>query len=461
MRGTYTGGRLTEVDFPDGRGERFAYGVDGKLASITAVGVDALTTRQWRYSWNGLDLVRIERPDGTAHLMRYDDPANPSYLTRITLRGTTGSERIEEAWSYDAYGNIVQSWKGAATPEAGFQVMTYEYVNPWNPTERRLVDSLGQESTIKYRRDAGSNIALVTSTTGGCPTCNSSPGTTNSYDDSDHPTRLTRVENGVGAITRMGYDDQGQLTSQTVASGTSFEHTTRWQYDPDFPSLPVSKEMPSTSGTGVRRVAWSRVGGRVVSETKTGVENGAAFSLTTTTTYNSAGKVESIDPPGFGTQDVTSFTYHADRGQLLLKSRSVPGRGTTTFDYDAFNRLNRRRWVAPARFGGTVSSEPVSITVLAPEPAELERWRRRLAECSREDSCFDDPAVEYFTFFRHPVVRGLLRQVLQRDVQQYRAAVALFHQGQVEDAAFLEGLGGTYYLELAERLRRESASPCF
>ena len=56
------------------------------------------------------------------------------------------------------------------------------------------------------------------------------------------------------------------------------------------------------------------------------------------TTYNAAGQPEEIDPPGYGTDDVTSFTYDPARGSLLVDSRTDPLAGTTTYDYDAFNR---------------------------------------------------------------------------------------------------------------------------
>lgn len=109
---------------------------------------------------------------------------------------------------------------------------------------------------------------------------------------------------------------------------------------------------------------------------------------------------------------------------------------------------------------GSVSSEAISITILSPEPAEVERWLARLSTCA-EAPCTDELAIEYFTFVRDPAAPGLLRRILERDVHQYRAAAALFHQGRAADAGFLERLGGTYYRELAEQLQREAGSPCF
>lgn len=84
---SHTASLLTRVTFPDGRSEDFEYGPDGKLHTLTEVGVDGAISRTWTYTWSGLDLVRIDRPDGTAWELFYDDPDLPGYLTRIDLRG--------------------------------------------------------------------------------------------------------------------------------------------------------------------------------------------------------------------------------------------------------------------------------------------------------------------------------------------------------------------------------------
>jgi len=54
-----------------------------------------------------------------------------------------------------------------------------------------------------------------------------------------------------------------------------------------------------------------------------------------------------------------------------------------------------------------------------------------------------------------------LRCLAESDIHQYRAASALFHQGRIDDAGFLERLGAIDYRELAEPLWQEADSPCF
>ena len=75
-------GRLAEVSFPDGRREAFVYDGSGKLATIREIGADlgggSPPDLEWTYSWNGDDLARIDRPDGTAVEFSYTDPAHPA-----------------------------------------------------------------------------------------------------------------------------------------------------------------------------------------------------------------------------------------------------------------------------------------------------------------------------------------------------------------------------------------------
>lgn len=80
--------------------------------------------------------------------------------------------------------------------------------------------------------------------------------------------------------------------------------------------------------------------GNLISRTEQGMEDGAAFALTTVMTYNAGGQVLTVDPPGHGAADVTAYAYDATRGNghLVPLSRTDPIVGTTVFAHDAFNR---------------------------------------------------------------------------------------------------------------------------
>ncbi len=339
---TYAGGRLTSVSLPTGRNETFSYHPDGKLASITEVGVAGAASRTWHYSWSGLDLVRIDRPDGTAWAFRYDDPRLPGFMTRMTLVGTDGSERIESAWEYDFRGNVVHAWRGDAsfTGPAAVGKYTFAYDNPYRPTVTAVTDPLAVVTVYEVGRDPGGVKPRIESISGSCGSCGVGPNTRLHYDDPGNPLRATRVIDADGTATLFAYDGNGQMTSRTEVVGTDLERTTTWQYDASFSDQLRALGRTSTTAGGERRSAWVLDGaGRATSRIDTGMEAGNAFELVTGFSYNSAGEVETIDPPGFGQNDMLRYTYDPSRGNLLPATRIDPLVGTTVFGLDPFNRM--------------------------------------------------------------------------------------------------------------------------
>ncbi len=340
---TYSGPMLTSVAFPDGRQENFAYHPGGKLASITEVGVDLTTTRIWSYTWSGDDLARIDRPDGTAWEMSYGDPARSGYMTRLELVGTDTGRRFERGWEYDAEGNVVRMWRGAAdfTDAAAIEKWSFDFDDPSLPVLTQVTDPLGNVSTYTFGRDPATAKPRIELISGDCPACGLGPNSQLSYDDPLNPLRKSRQIDGRGTETRYTYDARGQLTSRIEDFGGALERETAWAYDPVYPSSMTEIEEPSTTGSllDFRRTVFSYdAAGNQDTRTIEGFESGAAFSHVTVTTYNSAGRPEVIDPPGYGTGDQTTFTYDSARGDLLEATRTDPLIGTTSYGYDAFNR---------------------------------------------------------------------------------------------------------------------------
>ncbi len=340
---SYAGTVLDSIAFPDGRSETFGYHPNGKLATITEVGVDTVTTRTWSYTWLGDDLVRIDRPDGTAWTFLYTDVRYPGYLTRMTLEGTDASDRIVRAWAYDDFANAVASWAGATidTSPQAVDVWRLAYDNPLFPSETQVTDPLGNVSTYTFERDPVSRKVRVTELNGDCPTCGVGPNVRIDYDDAFNPLRPTERVDGRGTVARMGWTTFGMLASRIEDFGGAFERETTWDYDPTFPSLVTEIEQPSTSGNALDRrrttFGYSASGDQ---ETRTieGVEDGAAFVYSTVTTYTAEGVPDVVDPPGYGSVDQTSLTYDPARGSVIVETRTDPLIGTTTFGYDPFNR---------------------------------------------------------------------------------------------------------------------------
>ena len=342
---TYGGsGELVSVDFPDGRREDFGYDPGtGKLATITEVGVDGLTTSEWTYTWSGDDLTRIDRPDGTALLFAYADVRHPGYLTRLALEGMDGtSVRVLRGYEYDDEANATRTWKGDASPTGpdAVEVWSLTLDDPVEPTATTVTPPVGGPITYQVGRDTVSDRVKVLSISGDCSTCGLGPNSQLFYEDPSHPLLPTRIVDGRGTETVLSYDAFGQITTRTEAMGELEERTTTWSYDPTYPALVTSIEQPSVAGgSALRTTDWLLDGsGNALSRTISGVEAGSAFTYITTTSYNAAGQPLAIDPPGHGTADQVSFTYDPARGSLIADSRTDPLVGITTFGHDVFNR---------------------------------------------------------------------------------------------------------------------------
>ncbi len=339
---TYVSGELTTVTFADGRSETFNYHASGKLASITENGVGG-GTRTWTYTWLGHDLTDIGRPDGTALQFRYS-PMFPGYMIREYLIGTDGSVRVRGAWWYastNPNGDVFRSWRGAESWGDAGAVDKYElsYDTPGAPTQTTVLGPTGT-NTI-YTIDRSEAKPRVTARSGSCPLCGTGPDTNFTYGDAANPHSPTSMTDANGNITTIAYNTSGAPTQRIEAPGQPEEQVTDWEYnDSNFPAKPTKELLESVGGSPQGRFTTFVYDsdGNVTTRTIDGVENGSAFTHSTVTAYNSAGQPTSINPPGtFSPSDETTFTYDPTRGNLLPLTRTDPI-GTTTFEYDAFNR---------------------------------------------------------------------------------------------------------------------------
>ncbi|HWM91166.1 MAG TPA: RHS repeat-associated core domain-containing protein [Thermoanaerobaculia bacterium] len=338
----YTGGVLTRVTFPDGRREDFTY-LSGKLRTITEVGVDGATSRTWIYTWSGLDLIRIDRPDGTAWELFYStNPSLGGYLTRIDLRGTgTGSGRVETAWEYDAKGNVTKIWRGdpVSTGPNAVDLHVFTYDKPALPAHTVVTDPFNRTAVYDMERDSTSRKPRMKRVQSDCASCGLGPVTNFEYGDATNPLLPTAIVDAKSHRTELAYNADGRLTSRTEAVGTPLVRETTWEYHPVFRSSPTRIERPSTAGAALRETLMNYdTEGNLLTRTEQGMEDGSSFALTTTMTYNTTGQMLTIDPPGHGVADVTTFAYDSTRGDLIPLSRTDPIIGMTVFGHDAFNR---------------------------------------------------------------------------------------------------------------------------
>ncbi len=352
VQGSYNvSNQLISVSFPDGRSDTFTYYAGGKLASITeepVVGSGTLP-RSWTFTWSGDELTYATRPDGTAWRFYYD-AARPGYLTRMDLvSGPLG--RVAAAFEYQAgTNNVAKSWRGdpSFNGPAAVDKVTYGYTNPARPTQtvvtRAVSGTFDQVTTITLGRDPSSGKPKPLSIQGSCPTCGLSPTTSFAYTGSPLlPTSTTDAKN---TRTEFTYDVNGRMLTRTDAANVPLlTRTTVYTYDASFPGLVTQVEVPSTSGgTNKRRTGstYDATTGVRTARTIDGFESGAALPAgfkSTGYTHNGSGEVLTIDPPGHGSNDATTFTYNlAGRNGHVADTRTDPLVGATTFGYDGFNR---------------------------------------------------------------------------------------------------------------------------
>lgn len=352
---TYNGSnQLTAVSFPDGRSDSFTYHSSGKLASITTVPVSGSSTssRTWNLTWSGDELVEIERPDGTSWAFTYDS-TRPGYLTQVDL--VSGSDsRVMAAFSYLSGTNRVEhSWRGHASfsNAAAVDKVSYAYTNPALPTQivntRTISSTFDEVTTLVLERDTVSSKPRLMSSQRSCPSCGATitPTTSFAYGGAN-PLLPSSTTDPKGTRTDFTYDSNGrQLTMVEAANVSGMARTTTYTRDSNFPGLVAQVEVPSTSGGSNKRrtsTAYNATTARLESGTIDGYEGGSAlpsgYKVTSYTT-NSSGEILTIDPPGYSTNDVTTFTYNlTNRNGHVVDSRADPLVGTTNFDYDGFNR---------------------------------------------------------------------------------------------------------------------------
>lgn len=299
----YTGSRLTALISPAGT-FGYAYDADGNLVSVA-------------------------RPDGTTRRYLYGDPHDGHNLTGI----------IDEAGSriltvtYDDNDRVT----GAAGAE-GLDQYTIEYLPDG---QRRITDSLGASTTYKLETMYG--IIRVQSFTGpGCSACGADTGSSYAYTSRQ---QVEQVTDARGTVTVYRYDALGNRISRTEAAGTPEERTTSWTYDPVGNRIAaVTRDSVSHPGgqSGVR-MSYD-AGGNLLARTQSGYAGVEPVSRTTSYTWDSLGRLTSVDGPRTDVHDTTSFTYYPDtpdqgRDRGFLRSvTNALGHATTYSQYNAFGR---------------------------------------------------------------------------------------------------------------------------
>lgn len=341
-------GRLLKSIDPDGLSTTVRYDASGSVTEV----VDR-AGKSVKYAYDPLGRrVKTTFPDNTTEEIVPDAEGRPvrlkDRLGRETLVErddlgqvvkTTFADGAEIAQEYDAAGRI------ASFTDAGGNTVRFEYDAAGRRT--RTVDALQQETVFGY--DANGNQTSLRDPRGNTTTYEfdtrnrlvrivhpdstarsfayngrdqkireTDPAGRTTRWDYDALGRLATVTDDDGKVTAFEYDELGNRIAQTDANG----NTVRFAYD-SLGRL-IRRTLP---GGAFETMTWDAAG-RLVSQTDF---NG----VTVTSTYDIEGNLlERRAPDG-----TTTYTYtYTPTGQ---RATATDARGTTTYEYDRRDRLER------------------------------------------------------------------------------------------------------------------------
>ncbi|MDR7552929.1 MAG: RHS repeat-associated core domain-containing protein, partial [Armatimonadota bacterium] len=273
----------------------FAYDARDRLIAITDP-LNGVT----RYEYDAVgNLTRVTNARTAATTFTYDAANRLTQVTDALGQST--------AYTYDAAGNRVSMRDRKGTTH------TYSY-----DQAHRLTQVSAGGLTVSYLYDANGNRTKLTDAGG---------TTTFAYDSLD---RLTRTTYPDGRSVQVAYDRAGNRTRLTYPDGTS---TMTYGYDA------ANRLTQMAVGTLTWQVAYDGAGNRTALIQPNGTR--------TDYTYLANHWLASIThrrPNGAVFQSF-SYTYDANGNRLT----QADGTGTTTFTYDALNRLTGA--VYPGTYG--------------------------------------------------------------------------------------------------------------
>lgn len=371
----YTGYDLTKITDPVGNETRMVYDTKHRVHSITYVtDTGAGTGPTTTFTYNTGNTV-VTDPNGHQTTYDYDavarvtkivDPLGNTSDTEYTLNSdrkqVTDARRGTTTYTYDSKNNMT----ALGIPSGGTtNIMYTDSAHPYYPTERddpvgnalkytydtkgnisKIQDGLATQNTLQYTyttkgmvyqaTDALGHVTTYTYDTKGNLTKIAAPSplgavtivpdtlsrvssitdgkgqkSTYTYDLLD---RVTNISYAGGASISRVFDDDGNLTSQTDATGTS-----RFSYD--ALNRLTGKTLP---------------GGAIISYTYDDASNLTSVNDAAGTvayTYNAANELTALTEPGGTSQ--TTFTYDENHNRTSTAYPNV----TMTMTYDSSNRL--------------------------------------------------------------------------------------------------------------------------
>jgi len=340
------GGRLLSEKSRAGVLHTLAYDSSGHLVTVT----DSFG-RQLALGYDGSGRInQVTEPGGAAIVFAYDSSGN--------LSSVTYPDSSNRTYLYDESGHVAG---GAATnlltgimDESGTRFASYNY-----DSDSRAIDSQHagavEHVQVTYNANGSStvtdplgtsrtfgiqtvqNVTHLSTVTGSvCSTCSLSASY--GYNAGGDLTSLTDFR---GNQTLVSFNARHLEEGRTEANGASTARTTTATWHASY-RLPLTRAIyagSTATGTPIRTSTFTHdVSGNVLTRTDTDTLVTPNVSRTWTSTYDSYGRVLTVDGPRTDASDITSYTYYTcttglECGQLRTTTNAL----FQTTTYNTYN----------------------------------------------------------------------------------------------------------------------------
>ncbi|OXM65635.1 LamG-like jellyroll fold domain-containing protein [Amycolatopsis vastitatis] len=318
------GAHLASTTTPAGAVTSYGYNALGETTSVTD---PAGNTTRYGYSYLG-ERTSVTAADSTSAVTAYDQSSRPVQVTR---KDATGAVLQQTSAAYDAGGRLTSSVDGRGTA----RTFTYDAGNrlaseiqPVSATAS-ITTSFGYDAAGNRTRftDGRGNPTITRFNAWNLPEALVEPATaaytadadrtfTSVYDAAGRP--VTQTQPG-GVTVSAGYDDDGNLVSQSGSGADAATATRTFGYDPGGRMTSAATAEAGVTGHSDHQAASSE-----------------------TFTYNDRGGLLTAS----GSAGSSSFAYNTEG---LMTSRTDAA-GTTSYGYDNADRLST---ITDAATGGT------------------------------------------------------------------------------------------------------------
>jgi RHS repeat-associated protein len=335
----YQNNKLSEMKGAYGHSLTFTYDAQGKLITVNAPDNQQIT---YQYNTEGL-LADVVWPDGRKESYSYNSEGN---LIDITRNDTD----IVQQNTFDVHGRVLTHDDMKANNQFILSYQSLVKNGVTLPTKlsdyelnTEVTDDKGNHWFVKSGYSNGEQVMTDYQHQNGLDTYSKN------YDINGNLSSMTDPQ---GNITGYTYNQYDQLLSMSRGQGTAEEQAIDYSYLSNDIDLPTKVSRSSTSSAFNNQLHDIEMFYNTQYQVQSVVEkghstNGTALLRTSQISYDTTGRISSVDGFADGNNDITQLTYHLcntgeECGQVATVTNAV-GDQTQFTDYDAAGRITKMR----------------------------------------------------------------------------------------------------------------------